>query len=129
MIVMLFALAALLGACGEESAAPVEEIDDRYVEAAQQIDIVIADDQWEVSKLEVPAGDWAFSVVNTGLAAHGFRIEGNGIIEGSTALGSGETTSYFIRLTPGRYRLYDPVGQAAAEGQDFTLIVLKKAAE
>ena len=121
----MIALAALASACGGPSDAPVETVEQGYVRAAQQIDVIIADDEWEVSKLEVPAGDWAFSVVNTGLAAHGFRIEGNGIVEGSTALGSGETTSYFIRLTPGRYRLYDPFG-AKKENQDFTLVVLKK---
>jgi Cupredoxin-like domain len=125
--VVVIALAVLASACGDSAKAPAEEIENGYVEAAQQIDVVIADDEWEISKLEVPAGDWAFSVVNTGLAAHGFRIEGNGIVEGSTALGSGETTSYYIRLTPGSYRLYDPFGQQS-EGQDFTLVVLKKPA-
>lgn len=54
---------------------------------------------------------------------HGIAIEGNGVDKDGQVVQPGGTSTVTVRLKPGRYTFYCPVGDHEAEGMKGTLTV------
>jgi len=79
-------------------------------------------------KIEMPAsvsaGATTFKVTNTGEAAHGFEIEGNGIEKAlKPTLKKGESGSLQVDLKPGTYKVYCPMKGHKKLGMSLELTV------
>lgn len=72
----------------------------------------------------MPTGVILFIVNNGGTTEHNFEIQGNGIDKKLDAnLKPGETAPLAIQLSPGSYRVFDPVGNNRDTGMSLNLTV------
>ena len=72
----------------------------------------------------VPAGTTTFSIINQGGVTHSFKIAGEGLErELSTKLTPGELEKIEIKLEPGTYHVYCPVGDHSNYGMSLNLEV------
>ena len=130
-IVLLLAAAVLAGCGGddEESAAHADA-DGRgdagspppareAVAVSSPADGALKFDQAE---LTAPAGKVTFDFDNPSTTPHALEIEGNGV-EAKTDVITESKASVSVKLEPGEYKFYCPVGSHAAAGMEGTLTV------
>ena len=69
--------------------------------------------EWAIrlSSASVPAGPVAFTVTNSGSVPHALEIEGHGNEQTTPLIQPGASATLTLRLAPGMYELYCPVGQ------------------
>jgi plastocyanin len=75
-----------------------------------QINVRLSEWNVEVSAPSVAAGDVTFIVTNAGSIPHAFEIEGRGIERETATIQPGASAKLTVRLTPGSYEVYCPVG-------------------
>ena len=73
----------------------------------------------------LPAGETTFTVANTGTAAHGFEVEGQGIERAIERIEPGASDTLTVTLQPGTYTVYCPVEDHRAEGMETQLRVIR----
>ncbi|MER7461932.1 copper-binding protein [Streptomyces sp. NPDC097981] len=112
------ALAGLLAACGGSgggygsgsAAAPAAPPPAKSAEAAATpVTADLSDFHIALSKKTFTAGDYAFTVKNTGHHDHALEIEGPGGEQRSKTLEPGESGKLDITLKDGTYEVYCPV--------------------
>jgi phosphohistidine phosphatase SixA/plastocyanin len=71
--------------------------------------------EWKLapSRLTVPTGEITFTVVNAGTMLHAFEVEGQGMEKKLAPLQVGTTATLHLKLPPGSYELYCPIGDGA----------------
>jgi len=75
----------------------------------------------------IPGGDITFEVSNTGAHRHNIEVRGPGVdVKLPKDLEAGESAQMKVRLEPGAYRVYCPVGPHAALGMRLDLTVEKR---
>jgi plastocyanin len=78
--------------------------------------------KFTTKKLKAKAGTVTFKFKNPASIPHGVAIEGHGVDKDSQIVTKGSTT-LTVKLKPGRYEFYCPVGNHKAAGMEGTLIV------
>ncbi len=79
--------------------------------AAQSTDQVrLSEWKVELSAASLPAGAVTFAVTNAGTIPHAFEVEGRGVEKELPVIAPGSTDTLTLRLRPGRYEVYCPVG-------------------
>lgn len=75
--------------------------------------VVVRLTEWKVqlSPATVEAGTVTFIVTNAGTIPHAFEVEGNGVEEETPQLQPGATDTLTLKLRPGTYEAYCPVGE------------------
>ncbi len=63
-------------------------------------------------------GTYVFEAVNSGDTVHALEVEGQGIEEETGEVEPGQSARLQVRLEPGTYKLYCPVGNHAHEGME-----------
>ena len=77
------------------------------------VDIRLSEWKVEVSAGTVPAGQVVFRVANGGRLEHAFEVEGKGLEQRTAPIAAGADGTLSVKLKPGRYELYCPVGNGA----------------
>jgi uncharacterized cupredoxin-like copper-binding protein len=77
------------------------------------VDVRLSEWKVEVSTAIVPAGPVVFHVANAGQIEHAFEVEGKGLEQVSGPIAAGAEGMLNVKLKPGRYELYCPVGNGA----------------
>src|SRR6266576_143243 len=75
-----------------------------------QINVRLSEWNVEVSAPSVAADDVTFIVTTAGSIPHAFEIEGRGIERETATIQPGASVKLTVRLTPGSYEVYCPVG-------------------
>jgi uncharacterized cupredoxin-like copper-binding protein len=92
------------------------------------VDVRLSEWKVEVSAPTVPAGQVVFRVANGGQMEHAFEVEGKGLERRTAAIAAGASGTLSVKLKPGRYELYCPVGNGAHKqaGMKATIEVTAK---
>jgi uncharacterized cupredoxin-like copper-binding protein len=77
------------------------------------VDVRLSEWKVEVSAVAVPAGQVVFRVANGGQIEHAFEVEGKGLERRTAPIAAGADGTLNVKLKPGRYELYCPVGNGA----------------
>jgi len=77
------------------------------------VDVRLSEWKVEVSAPTVPAGQVVFRVANGGQVEHAFEVEGKGLERRTAPIAAGASGTLNVKLKPGRYELYCPVGNGA----------------
>ena len=89
-----------------------------------QVDVVESEYSISLSRTTFAPGTYTFVVHDRGHATHALEIDGPGVSDKkSSYLEGGDTTSLTVTLQAGRYRLYCPVANHAAQGMDTSITV------
>jgi hypothetical protein len=75
------------------------------------LDAKLSEWKIELSQSSVPSGPVTFAVANAGSIPHQFEIEGNGIEQRTGVIPPGGSAALQLRLQPGAYEIYCPVGE------------------
>ena len=110
-------LVALLGAF---SAVAVTACDD---DENEQVELSVTERDLSPGRVEVTAGEIEFVVKNDGERRHAFAVETPDGIERTEDIDPGEEGRLTVRLSDGRYRMYDPRGNYRARGVRGTVVV------
>ncbi len=79
---------------------------------------------FSLSTTDLGPGTYTFTMDNAGHATHAMEIEGPGLEDkASSTAGPGGTATLTVRLQPGTYELYCPVGNHRQQGMQTTLTV------
>jgi len=65
----------------------------------------------ELSEHTIAAGTVTFTIANVGSIPHGFEVEGNGVEKEIERMQPGARDTLTLRLKPGTYEVYCPVGE------------------
>ena len=68
-------------------------------------------------------GTYVFVAVNRGDTAHALEVEGQGIEEETEEVEPGQRAELKVKLEPGTYEIYCPVGNHADEGMEGEMTV------
>lgn len=82
-------------------------------DSASAIGVRLSEWKLDLSQLTVPTGEIRFTVTNGGTMLHAFVLEGQGLEKEVQPLNVGATATIQIRLPPGTYELYCPIGEGA----------------
>ena len=77
------------------------------------VDVRLSEWKVEISAATVPAGQVVFRVANGGQVEHAFEVEGKGLERRTATIAAGANGTLSVKLKPGRYELYCPVGNGA----------------
>src|SRR4029077_19064932 len=77
------------------------------------VDVRLSEWKVEVSAATVPAGQVVFRVANGGQIEHAVEVEGKGLQGRDAPVASRAGGTLSVKLKPGRYELYCPVGNGA----------------
>jgi hypothetical protein len=92
------------------------------VASATVISVTITDQSLRVSPIVPGSGPTTFVVRNQGRKVHVFAVAGPGLKNARTAgIAAGRSAKLSIKLRPGTYRLFDPVGLGAYDVQYITV--------
>jgi len=69
------------------------------------------------------AGTYTFKAVNKGSFGHALEIEGNGVEEKTHTIDAGGSATLTVKLQPGNYEIYCPVGNHRAMGMEGKVVV------
>lgn len=112
-VLLVFPLALL--ACGS---------DDDEEASGQQVDVSATEFAFDPSDIQLnAAGTYTFNLTNAGEVEHSLEIDGQGIEEGTSVIGGGESTDVTVDLAEGEYEIYCPVGNHREMGMEGTLVV------
>jgi uncharacterized cupredoxin-like copper-binding protein len=68
-------------------------------------------------------GTYVFEAVNSGDAVHALEVEGQAIEEETEEIQPGQSAKLKVKLEPGTYELYCPVGDHGERGMEGTVTV------
>jgi len=77
------------------------------------VDVRLSEWKVEISAATTPAGPVVFRVANAGQIEHAFEVEGKGLERRTAPIAAGANGTLSVKLKPGRYELYCPVGNGA----------------
>jgi cupredoxin-like protein len=77
------------------------------------VEVRLSEWKVEVSTAIVPTGPVVFHVANAGQIEHAFEVEGKGLERRTAPIAAGAEGMLNVKLKPGRYELYCPVGNGA----------------
>jgi hypothetical protein len=77
---------------------------------------------------QVNAGVVSFLVYNTGDKTHNFIIQGNGIVQATPDLATGDGSMLTVELTPGTYNLVCDISDHVDRGMSSQIVVVGDAA-
>ena len=77
------------------------------------VDVRLSEWKVQVSAPTAPAGPVVFRVANAGQIEHAFEVEGKGLERRTAPIAAGANGTLSVKLKPGRYELYCPVGNGA----------------
>src|SRR4029077_4810407 len=77
------------------------------------VDVRLSEWKVEVSAATVPAGQVVFRVANGGQIEHAVEVCGEGLERRTAPIAAGADGTLSVKLKPGRYELYCPVGNGA----------------
>jgi uncharacterized cupredoxin-like copper-binding protein len=77
------------------------------------VDVRLSEWKVEVSAATVPAGPVVFHVANAGQIEHAFEVEGRQLERRTAPIAAGASGTLSVKLKPGPYELYCPVGNGA----------------
>jgi hypothetical protein len=78
--------------------------------AGTTVQVRLSEWRVELSQASVPAGEVTFEVSNGGSIPHALEVEGHGVERELRLLQPGANGTLTLRLSPGRYEVYCPVG-------------------
>src|SRR6185437_5860676 len=82
----------------------------RHAAAATQVHVRLSEWKVELSEGTIGTGPVTFVITNAGTIPHGLEVEGAGIEKEVESIQPGATDTLTLRLTPGTYDVYCPVG-------------------
>jgi hypothetical protein len=94
------------------------------------VDVRLSEWKVEVSASTIPTGPVVFRVANGGQIEHAFEVEGKGLERRTASIAAGAESTLSVKLQPGRYELYCPVGNGAHKqaGMKATITVTDESA-
>ncbi len=137
LIPAIAGLSVALTACGgsskkaepPKSAAPTAAAKSAAATVAPEpkftkVIVTATDFKFAMSVKKYTAGNYTFSLKNSGKAKHALRINGPGLDKQTSAVvTAGQTTDLVVPLKKGTYTFSSPVGNDKAKGMSGTILV------
>lgn len=127
--------AALLAACSSSASSPAASTPpaggggtsttaQAAAPSGKTIDAKLTEFHIALSKASLSPGTYTFDVKNAGSITHALTVDGKGVDnKGTDDLSPGQSATFTVTLTAGKYDVFCPVGNHKMEGMDETVQV------
>jgi plastocyanin len=120
--IVVLAASAILGACASSQKATGATT---YTQTDKGVQVQVLLDEYKIHMpTTIPPGEVTFTIKNTGSHRHNFEINGQGVdAKLMHDLEAGQAADLHVRLEPGTYKVWCPVGPHKSMGMRLDLTV------